>query len=1816
MITLPGYEAVNKIYESVGTLVYRGRRDRDKLPVILKVLKDDYSSPAASAGYKHEYEITHSLDLEGAIKTYALEKHENTLTIIFEDIQGESLDKLMSGKSFSLEESLALAIKIVDALGGIHAADIIHKDINPSNIILNQATGRLKIIDFGISTILAREEPEIKSPDVLEGTLAYISPEQTGRMNRSLDYRADFYSLGVTFYEIICGKLPFESVDPLELVHSHIAREPEALHILNREIPEAVSNIVMKLLAKNAEDRYQSSRGIREDIKECLNRLSASGRIESFPVGRHDVPEKFHLFQRLYGREKEINILLGAFERVCKGERELLLVAGSSGIGKTSLIREIYRPVTLQKGYFVSGKFEQFKQDVPYGAVTGAMRELARQLLAESDEKIALWREKLLTALGPNGQIIIDMIPDMELIIGPQPTMPQLDPVEAQNRFNFVFQNFVRVFCRSEHPLVVFIDDLQWADSASLKLMELIMTDDRIGHLFLICACRSDEVTTGHPTMMALDELKRKGTSIEELILLPLSIENVTQLIADSLHTGRESATPLAELVTRKTGGNPFFIEAFLRSLYAGNLLEFNTLQGVWQWDMDRIEEMDITDNVAELLTEKIQRFANKTRQILSHASCMGGRFDLRILTDVSEESHGDVAASLREAVVEGLMLASGDIYWFSHDGIRQAAYSLISKRERQVVHQRVGKYLLQNTPANRLEERVFDIVNQLNLSIDIIDRRSDRDELARLNLTAGRRAKASAAYQPAFNYLQVGVELLGEDCWVRQYDLALVLHTEAAEAAYLCGEFDRMEGFVSVVLQQARTLLNKVKVYEIKIEAFKAQYKLSEAIKTGVSVLKLLGMKFPEKPNKLNILLDYMKTRFTLTGKRIEDLIDLREMDDPVKLAYIRIVESMGSATYFVIPELLPLIIFRFVRFSARYGNTNHAAFLYAVYGMILCGAVGDIESGHRFGQLALNLLERLDAREQKARTYHMVNAFVRHWKEHVRKTIEPLSEGIQSGLETGDFEYAGFCIFFHSFHLFVSGRELTVVEEDIERYGNTIGQLKHETSVYMHEINRQTVCNLMYQSEDPPSLVGEYYDECCMMSRHQEVGDRTTLFILYVSKLLLSYLFCEYPKAIENGSMAEKYIEGVIGFIGIPLLYFYDSLARLAVYSSSEKTEQRRILRKVSTGRKKMKKWARHAPMNHLHRFYLIEAERLRVLGKNVRAEDCYNRAIELAKEHLYVNDEALANELAAKFYLARGKTGIARAYMQEARHCYKKWGATAKVRDMDERYGRLLFSETQTLDSAMETGDYRSKGLDLASVMKASQAISSEITSDRLLDQLMEIVLENAGAQKGLLIMESGGRLLVEAEGTLDEEGVKILHSVPVEKKDNLSPAIVNYVARTREYLVLNDAALNGEFTNDPYIQTCRPKSILCAPIIHKSELTGIFYLENNLAAGAFTAERVEILRLLSSQIAISLENAGLYANLEESESRYRELYENIIDMVVFVGRNGKILMANPRFYETLDISRSDGTGLSLQKYIHPEDLSRVTKDMPERLMKEHEVKNFQFRIMDRHGKVLDVECNAKHIKRDDELTGFQMVIRDISERKRLEREILESNRNVQITRTATILGLAKLAEYRDKETGLHLERIRDYTKALAEELAGKPVYKGYITKKYIDDIYLSSILHDIGKVGIPDSILLKPDKLTPVEFEIVKRHSVLGGDILKTVESRIEGRSFLALGKEIAYYHHEKWDGTGYPEGLKGEKIPLSARIVALADVYDALTSERPYKEAYTHERARKIIINGRGRHFDPDVVDAFVAREDDFNIIREKMQDENEGQLLR
>ncbi|MDP8962975.1 MAG: trifunctional serine/threonine-protein kinase/ATP-binding protein/sensor histidine kinase [Cyanobacteriota bacterium] len=1571
MISLSGYQILSQIYESANSVVYRAIREQDNQFVVLKVLKEDYPTPQELTRYKQEYEITRNLNLDGIVKAYNLEPYQRSLVIILEDFGASSLkqwidDCIGAGYALPLPQFLKIAIQISDVLGKIHAANVIHKDINPSNIVYNPGTGQVKIIDFGISTQLTRENPTLKNPNVLEGTLAYMSPEQTGRMNRSLDYRTDFYSLGVTFYELLTGKLPFETTDALELVHCHIAKVPMSPHQVNPEIPKAVSDIVMKLMAKTAEERYQSAFGIKADVESCLTQLESDGEISEFPLACFDISDKFQIPQKLYGREAEVATLLAAFERVATGSGltspptpllrregsqtpsfppregslgglgrvELILIAGYCGIGKSALVAEVHKPITEKRGYFISGKFDQFQRNIPYSTVVSAFKQLVRQLLTECEVQLNQWREKLVTAFGPNGQVIIDVIPEVELIVGKQPAVPDLGSTESQNRFNLVFQNFIRAICSKEHPLVIFLDDLQWADSATLKLIELMMTDTDTQYLFLIGAYRDNEVNPTHPLMMTLEGLRNVGATVNFITLAPLALEPISQLIADTLHSDIASVKPLASLIVRKTGGNPFFVNEFLKALYAENLLTFNFPQslltsptarssggvqeeslnpppclggvrgGFWQWNLAQIEAKGITDNVVELMIGKVKKLPESTQQVLRSCACVGASFDLNTLSIISEKSRTEISLELTPAVQSGLILPTSEFneklliqnYKFLHDRVQQAAYALIDEEQKQVVHLQIGRLLLQNITPSPLSEEIFEIVDHLNLGVELVTSQQERDEIAKLNLFAGQKAKAATAYAAAIKYFYVGREILSANSWQNSYDLTLAIHEEAVQAAYLNGDFIAMEQLALVVLNHAKTVLEKVKVYDVKIQAAGAQGNFKEAITIGLVVLKLLGVILPEEPSQLDIQRGFQETASLYAGQEIEELINLPEMTEPVPQAAIYILSSISAAAYIAAPELMLLIVSSMVNLSLKYGHGTWSAFSYAAYGLILCGVVQDIELGYKFGKLSLSLTKRLNTKRGKARAFEVLGAHVMHWKEHFRETLPIVSEGYQSGVETGEFEFAGYCAFFVCDHSYFIGHELTALEQKMATYGNAISQIRRENPFNWVAMFRQAVLNLLGRSKNTNRLIGDVFNEEQWLPLAIQANDRLGIHLLYLNKLILCYLFSQEHQAVQNAVIAEQYLDGVTAMVVVPLFHFYDSLAHLGVFVDASNSEKQALLNRVNTNQEKMQKWAHHAPMNHLHKFYLVEAEKARVLGQVLEAEEFYERAIAGASENEYIQEEALAYELAAKFYLERGRLKIAQTYMKEAHYAYTRWEALAKVEALEAKYPQLLpkSSATKTITSTSTTvtnftsGSQSASALDLATVMKASQVISGEIVLDKLLANLMKILIENAGAQCGYLILPSqaelgkgDGNWVIQASGAVDSDNFTVLQSIPIESVEahgctHLPVSIINYVIRTHETVVKEDAVRQGKFTNDPYIKQHQTKSILCIPLLDRTKLSGILYLENNLTTNAFIKDRVELLKLLSAQVAISIENAQLYTNLQ----RFNENLEQLV------------------------------------------------------------------------------------------------------------------------------------------------------------------------------------------------------------------------------------------------------------------------------------------------------------------------------------------------
>lgn len=1637
MNRLPGYKIGETIYESDRTIVFRGSRSGSSQAVILKVLKEDHPSPFDVAQYHHEITIVRSLALDCIVRAYEIESHNKKPFIVFEDFGAESLDKLMVAKRYSLEECLTIALKIVDAVVKVHAAGITHKDINPSNLVFNPATGQLKIIDFGMATALSVQNPLLKHPNVLEGTLAYMSPEQTGRMNRAVDYRTDFYSLGVTLYELFCRQKPFESGDNLELVHAHIAKVPKAPHMIDSTIPKAISEIIMKLLAKNAEDRYQSPLGIQLDLDECLNQWKEHAKIETFSIAQHDVVDKFQIQKKLYGREKEDESFMQAFKRVSSGNREFLLVTGAPGIGKSTLVREFYKHVNIQRGRankirFISGKFDRLQRDIPYSAVVSAFQELVRQLLSESDTQLRHWKNQLLKALGSNGRVITDVIPEIELIVGTQPTVATLGPIETQNRFNLVFQNFIRVFCRSQQPLTIFLDDLQWADAASLKLIELMMMDQKLRYFLLIGAYRDNEVDTQGSLNTTLGSIEKQGANIHWIPLAALDNNHICQMIVESLNCDLQRATPLAELISQKTGGNPFYAEMFLKSLHTQSLLQFDRRLGSWQWDLEQVQKIGINDNVIDLVVRKIEQFEANTQRVLQLSACLGNPFKLETLARICNLPLEETAASLQQAVAEGLIVPMGisyefpvepeagsapklvDEYSFLHDRIQQAAYSLIDDSERQAIHRKVGLHFLKSTPTERKQEKIFDIVNQLNLGRALILNQDDRDEVAELNLEAGRRAKKSAAFEAALKYFQIGIKLMGKEGWKRRYNLELALQSESTEAAYLCADYEKMRNYSKAVMTNAKTLLDKVNVYEVEIEANKAQYKLMDALNTALSVLRELGIKFPERPKKFDIILGLLDSKLATSGKRIENLVKLPAMVDPYKLALMKMLNRIGSAAYFVKPELLPLLVFRMLKLSVRNGNAPESAFAYAVYGMILCGVTGDIEKGYQYGRLSLRVLEHLPVEEFKARTYHMCYGFIIHWKKHIKETIHPLPEAFQSGLETGDFEYAGFCAFFYCYHSFLAGKNLDFVEKEMSFYSNAIKKLKHEQSFHMHELFRQAVANLRGQSKISYELEGFHYSEKQMSDRHKKAKDRTTIYYLYFNKLILCYLFGKHHLAVKSAKLAESYIDSVIGMIVVPNFYFYDSLTRLALLKKSKRSEQKQLYRRVCSNQKKIKKWAHHAPMNHLHKFYLVEAERQRFLGKDDKAGDLYDQAIKLAKKNEFTNEEALANELAARFFLERGKTTIARSYLEEAYQSYERWGASAKLKDLNEQYGKLGFTSLNKANPTAVAGDNNiepaaSKAheqLDLATVMKATQAISSEVVMSDLMKQLMAYIVENAGAQKGFLVLISDDRLKIQASIVADPLSIEVMQSTPIERCRELSLDIVRFVFRSAEDLVIHDASEEKQFVHDPYILQNKPKSILCMPIRQSGSPTGVLYLENNLTTAAFTEDRIKVLRILLSQAGISLDNARLYDDLKQEIADREQAQADLLHLataieqaaegIVITNRDGEVHYVNPAFERITGYSQSEITAQNtkiLRSNHHPDKFYR-------KMWKQIAAGNvWSGRISTRKkdNSICELEVTISPVRNNkNDIISFVSVNRDVTREIQMEKELQQAQK----------------------------------------------------------------------------------------------------------------------------------------------------------------------------------------------------------------------------
>jgi len=1463
MRQFPGYTIIEQIDETFRSVIYRVRPDGETRTVVIKTLKADNPSAAEIARLKHEYALIRDIEIDGIIKPLDVLELNGNIALVLEDFEGIALSKII-GDGLEIERFLALAARLADILGNLHQAGVTHRDIKPSNILINWDKDIVKLTDFGIASEITRQHEEIYNPWVIQGTLAYISPEQTGRMNCPVDYRSDLYSLGVTFYEMLTGMVPFMSKDPMEIIHAHIARSPIPPHTHKTAIPPVVSEIVMRLLAKAPEERYQNSFGLQADLRACLSQLYANTRIEPFDLARQDVSIRFIIPQLLVGREAELEALKQAFERVSGAGAEIMLVAGEPGIGKSALIHEIHKPIVAKRGYFLSGKYEELRRHLPYSGIIQAFQGLARQILSESEERLKVWKLKLRAALGENAKVVTDAIHEMELMLGPQPNLPEMGPEETRNRFNLVFKNFVRVFADRTHPLVVFLDDLQWADPASLNLIQTVATDPDLKHVLLIGAYRDNEVAAHHPLMLVLDAIRKTGLSMHTITLGPLSVADINQLIVSFLKNPAHISEPLAEVIHEKTKGNPFFVTQFIKMLYSDHHIVLNPKCG-WTWELPAIKALKVTENVVEFLADKIGGLEPGMCHLLKIGACIGNRFDAETLASLTGKPLEEVLTTLDTLILEGFIHRKGDFYRFHHDRIQEAAYSLLSKDERMQLHHWIGLLGLGLTPPEEIFNQIFFIVDHLNKAQSLMSSPEEKLRLADLNLKAGIKAKDSTAYHAAVNYLQTGIDLLPEGAWQSEYDLAYALHLQHMECQYLDRNFEAAEHLFETIKTHAATNIDKARAYKTMVVLYTNIRPPREALALGLEGLKLLGVNLSMDVGPGPAALELIKAKHGIRKIGLEKILDLPRMQDKHLLAAHDILLSVGFAAYYVNPNLFAQIALRGVNASLRYGHTPHSAIAFMAMAVIVGGTLNDFDLGFRLGEMAIKLNEKLDNRKIAGDVQHIFAFMVQHWKKHAKEDIEVHRKVFEQAFNAGDFFFAGHSITATAYCRILIGHNPDDVLDELNRYRDFMAIMQDPLIISQYKLMIVTALTMKGMSAPTPDRRQEASIIAGDLDKFRRERNYHGLCFGLYGKVLHHFMQEEYEEARVAAAELDQHIKVPVGTLLVQGHYFYYSLILTGLIRKGEKRQARQYRRIISRNQRKLKQWTKLCPINFEHKYHLVAAELAAIDGKFQAAMRLYHLAIEEAHKNEYPPEEAVAYQLTAQFYGAGNYQHEARTYLTLCHQVHCSIGAMNRAMYLEEKYPFLKRREKNyETDSGFETTftGTTSTLLDLSTVMQVSQTISSEIMLDRLLQKVMHMFITNAGAQRGFLILEADGRLTIEASEEVQTGEIRVLQSEALDTFENLARTIVHYVYRSGQDMIIANAMEEGAFQHDAYIEKHACKSILCAPIMNKGKLTGILYMENNLVAGAFTPERLKLLRVISAQAAISLENARLF------------------------------------------------------------------------------------------------------------------------------------------------------------------------------------------------------------------------------------------------------------------------------------------------------------------------------------------------------------------
>lgn len=1392
----------------------------------------------------------------------------------------------------SIADFWEIGLQLAHALDQLHSAGRVHRNLNPASFEWNAESRKVTLVDFADAVASTTIALEMTNQAQREDTLAYISPEQTGRTERPVDTRSDLYSLGSTFYELLTGSAPFTGLDSIELIHAHLARAPIPPHALNENIPPLLSDLVLKLLEKEPERRYQTAAALKADLQNAARQWQATGTVIHFPLGEHDVPRQIAVPEKLYGRSVEFTTLQNAFERVCKGHREFILVTGVPGIGKSALVYQLERIVTVSGGYFIAGKCEQLQRGVPYASLVQALRMLVRRLLTEPESTLVGWRERIQSSVAPNAQILIDVIPEIESILGPQLPVVTLGPVESKNRFHQVFTSFLNLIAARERPFVIFQDDMQWMDSASLDLLQQWMDDRASGHTLVIGAYRDSEVHLADPLALALTSLRKSSLRMEAIRLETLNSEDVAQLIADTFGKDVDSCTSLAGLVTAKTAGNPFFIKRVLHALHAEGLLYFSPALKTWDWDIDQIKKTPVSDNVLDLMAQSIGRLPQSTQRLLQVAACIGNRFEVNTLASVTGTTSTVVLSQLRPALDDNLLQPLRDsqnvsrgfalddqdvaalpvMMRFVHDRVQQAAYNTVPETQRGELHLDIGRHGYHEATGADLDGRLFDIVDQLNLGATLIDTQYERDTVARLNLVAGRKAKSSSAYHAAYSYLNNGENLLSARTWELQAELSFAIHRELAECAYLTGQHSVAERVLETALAHSPSKVATADLYSLRVLAATVAGDWPGALRWGREGLAVFGQEWP-----LELLAEANDTEMlavmeNVGSRKIEDFVDAAEVLDEETRACMSLFSILGPPAYFSGSEVLTFLIARSANLSLIHGPSAYSAYAYVFYGCLHNVRTGEYDVGYSFGKLALALARRFGNRAEESRTLEVFSLLVHAWCSPLRDSLPLIKEGHRAGIESGELAYAAFNLCSLLINGLPAGVNLEDLLVDADVSIDFASRHKNQTALDISLPFRQFARCLAGKTSAPTS-----FDDGNFNTFHffeAAGGNQTALGQFWVARLQAAYLIGDYETARNSSRESAKSISaGILGMVTSAEHSYYTALTLAAQYTETSEIIQSALLDEIETLRVRLADWAKFCPENFLHKQKLVEAELERVLGSPWRALELYGDAIDGAQKSGFIQDAALANELAARLFDDHGQSALADVYLRAAIKSYRLWGATVKVDALQQVFAGCLAADD------VGPGESVRRSFDAFGLIKASQAIAAETVPERLFERILQIVVEVAGAQTGILLLGQASELRVRASITSLERITIELEDTALADCTRLPRSVVRYVARMNTPMVMDDAAIDAQFASDAEVQALGLHSVLCVPLTQQGSVVGCLYLENSAMAGVFTAARVDVVKALAAQATISLENSTLLVQRELAAQELRQLAANL-------------------------------------------------------------------------------------------------------------------------------------------------------------------------------------------------------------------------------------------------------------------------------------------------------------------------------------------------